>query len=92
LFGLVNPRSQFLSDDDLFHDGFNYLPLLIGVEGRPVLVETDGFRGDFLERGQYVAKLIESNRKVGELETKLLKLEGPLGNRDDRGASDTSEA
>jgi hypothetical protein len=29
------------------------------------------------EREEYVEKLMDFNRKVGELETKLLQLEGP---------------
>lgn len=40
--------------------------------------ERDEERGDFaLERNEYVEKLMSFNRKVGELETKLLQLEAP---------------
>jgi hypothetical protein len=38
--------------------------------------EREGFAQ---EREGYVEKLMASNREVGELETKLLQLEGPSG-------------
>lgn len=36
--------------------------------------EREGF---LVERQKYIEQLLEPNRKVGELETKLLQLEGP---------------